>query len=520
MPPAECSVLLAELSRFDEAIDHLDPEAVVAGALGFLEDRRRHPYASMVLQAGKAGKRWLVTRTPGRAPNGNLRHPLTGFDLAAAAVEGGRTIYLRDLREGSLRSEAFIRRLPAGIRALAVLPLRGPGSLRGTLNVGAAEVDGIPSGEHAFLEAAARRLAAALRAAFALKEIEAERRRRGAECSGPATGSASPAPAEEEVLIGQSPAMRAVIARIERVAPTAAGVLVLGESGTGKELAAQAIHRLSRRAERPLVKVNCAGIPRGLYESEFFGHAKGAFTGAVGDRTGRFEAADGGTLFLDEIGEIPLGLQGKLLRVLQAGEFERVGEDRTRRVDVRIIASTNRRLAEEVRAGRFREDLYYRLNVFPIEMAPLRERREDIPLLAEHFVDRLSRRLGRPAPRLSPADLEDLAAYAWPGNVRELRNVIERALILSPPGRLAFEFDASADRPAEGWGGPEPPDAAPPPAVLSEKQIRELQRRNMVAALERSGWKIYGDGGAARMLGINPTTLIERMRRLGIRRPA
>ncbi len=241
-------------------------------------------------------------------------------------------------------------------------------------------------------------------------------------------------------IIGESPSLKDIMARIDLVAPTGASVLVLGESGTGKELIAREIHKHSQRADRPLIKVNCATIPRELYESEFFGHIKGSFTGAISDRLGRFEAADGGTLFLDEVGEIPPPLQGKLLRVLQEGEFERVGEGRTRKVDVRIIAATNKNISEEVSSGRFREDLYYRLNVFPIEVPPLREHKEDIPLLAAHFIRVFSQRLNRPAPPLTEANRMDLNAHDWPGNVRELQNIIERALILSPQGRLRFDL--------------------------------------------------------------------------------
>ena len=234
---------------------------------------------------------------------------------------------------------------------------------------------------------------------------------------------------------------------------------------------------------------------------------------------GRFEAADGGTLFLDEVGEIPPSLQGKLLRVLQEGEFERVGEGRTRKVDVRIIAATNKNLMEEIKNGRFREDLYYRLNVFPIEVTPLRDRKEDIPLLATHFIEVFSRRLNRPAPRLTEANLMDLKAHDWPGNVRELQNIIERALILSPHGRLHFDLprvNGGAPLPGQGLS-----EAASSPAtpILTEADITALQKQNMLAALIRSDWKIYGKDGAAQLLGIKPTTLIERMRRLKIKRP-
>jgi hydrogenase-4 transcriptional activator len=320
-------------------------------------------------------------------------------------------------------------------------------------------------------------------------------------------------------IIGESPSLKIIISRIDRVAPTGASVLILGESGTGKELIAREIHKHSQRADRPLIKVNCATIPRELYESEFFGHIKGSFTGAISDRLGRFEAADGGTLFLDEVGEIPLSLQGKLLRVLQEGEFERVGEGRTRKVDVRIIAATNKNLAEEVNNGRFREDLYYRLNVFPIEIPPLRDHREDIPLLAARFVKVFSHRLNRPVPSLTDANLMDLNAHDWPGNVRELQNIIERALILSPHGRLHFDLPRINAGIPLSFSNPNADPARAVESILTDAAFKAMQKQNMLAALIQSDWKVYGRDGAAHRLGIKPTTLIERMRRLRIKRP-
>lgn len=315
-------------------------------------------------------------------------------------------------------------------------------------------------------------------------------------------------------ILGTSGAIRQIEEQIEQVAPTDATVLILGESGTGKELVAREIHDRSRRHDRSMIRVNCASVPKELYESEFFGHVKGAFTGAVKDRVGRFAAADGGTLFLDEVGEIPLDLQSKLLRVLQEGQYERVGDDRTRHADVRIIAATNRDLAEEVRAGRFREDLYYRLNVFPIRVPPLRERAEDIGLLAEQFLDRFNRKHERRA-RLSDDDREGLRRYAWPGNVRELQNVIERAVITAKGSALRLDLpgpgrDAAPDRTDSG----EPPNSR----ILTEEAIRELERNNLMAALERAGGKVYGAGGAAELLGMKPTTLSSRIERLGLKR--
>lgn len=312
-------------------------------------------------------------------------------------------------------------------------------------------------------------------------------------------------------LIGQSPALQAVTRQIELVAPTNSAVLILGESGTGKEVVAREIHRHSRRAERPLIKVNCAAIPRELYESEFFGHAKGAFTGALRDRAGRFELADGGTLFLDEIGEIPLDLQAKLLRVLQEGEIERIGEERTRRIDVRVIAATNRNLREEAEAGRFRQDLYYRLSVFPMELPPLRKRIEDIPLLAEHFLARFARQLGRPILRLTLANVQELQRYHWPGNVRELQHALERACIVATNGRLRFDLAKDQLRRKE-----QNTDVSAPQRVLTELELREFEANNIRHALAASHGKIYGAQGAAARLEMKPTTLASRIKSLRI----
>lgn len=315
-------------------------------------------------------------------------------------------------------------------------------------------------------------------------------------------------------IVGSSPALMKVLRQIELVADTDATVLVSGESGTGKELVAREIHRRSSRESCPMITVNCASVPRELFESEFFGHIKGAFSGAVRDRAGRFDAADGGTLFMDEVGEIPFETQGKLLRVLQEGSYERVGDDQSRKVDVRIVAATNRDLRAEMEAGRFREDLYYRLNVFPIEVAPLRERAADIPRLAAHFVQLAAVRLNRPAPLLSEQNLHDLAQYPWPGNVRELQNVIERAMILCRSGALDF------DLPSSGAGLPvTPPDQQLSARVMTEREIRQLERDNIMRALNQAGWKVSGTNGAAAALGINRSTLASRMRTLGIRKP-
>lgn len=316
-------------------------------------------------------------------------------------------------------------------------------------------------------------------------------------------------------LVGQSPAIQQVLSQVDLVAPTDASVLITGESGTGKELIARAIHERSDRHERPLIRVNCAAIPKELFESEFFGHVKGAFTGAIKDRTGRFELADGGTIFLDEVGEIPLELQSKLLRVLQEGQIERVGEERTRNINVRVIAATNRDLKADAEAKMFREDLYFRLNVFPVEVVPLRSRSSDIPLLAAHFIALLCKRYNRVESRLTQANVKQLQAYHWPGNVRELQNIMERAVIVGTRGRLEFDLPGkktNASILATGTVESDVNTAQP----FDEQERLERDRCNIIAALEITGGKVSGKQGAAELLGIKPTTLASRMNSLGI----
>ncbi|MFN3235885.1 MAG: sigma-54 interaction domain-containing protein [Pseudomonadales bacterium] len=313
-------------------------------------------------------------------------------------------------------------------------------------------------------------------------------------------------------IIGSSPALQRTLSQIEAVAQTPASVLIEGESGVGKEAIARAIHEQSPRKDQPLVKVNCASIPSELFESEFFGHVKGAFTGAHQDRVGRLQLADGGTLFLDEIGEIPLAQQGKLLRALQEYEFERVGDEKTIRVDVRVVAATNKDLAEEVKAGRFREDLYYRLSVFPIEVPPLRQRKEDIGLLTQHFVSQACEDLGKTQLKVTKKHIAMLEAQPWPGNIRELKNVIERAVILSTSDHLNLELVLQP---------PENPEVISAPAVegdsyMTEQEFRILEKNNLIAALKAADWRISGAGGVAELLGLKASTVAYRMKTLGI----
>jgi DNA-binding NtrC family response regulator len=318
-------------------------------------------------------------------------------------------------------------------------------------------------------------------------------------------------------IVGSGSAYRTLLKRMEMVAPTDSTVLIQGETGTGKELIAREIHKISRRKDQPLVRVNCASVPKELYESEFFGHVRGAFTGAIKDRIGRFEAAQGGTLFLDEIGEIPIDLQSKLLRALQEKQFERVGDERTKRADVRIIAATNRDLKQEVEAGRFREDLYYRLNVFPVQAVPLRERREDIPLLAEYFVALLVKELKCPKPRLTEAGVSRLQNYDWPGNIRELRNVIESAIIVARGNALEFDLPVAIAAPVLAPPRFEDGETAQP-QFLTEQEIQRRERDNLRIVLNKTGWKIKGADGAAELLGIKPTTLLSRIKKMGLKR--
>ncbi len=307
---------------------------------------------------------------------------------------------------------------------------------------------------------------------------------------------------EHSEVVGQSIAMKKVLAQVEQVAPTDSTVLILGETGTGKELLARSIHKLSRRKDRALVTVNCASLPPTLIESELFGRERGAYTGALTKMIGRFEIADGSTLFLDEIGEIPLELQSKLLRVLEEGNFERLGSTKTLHVDVRIITATNRDIAQEVQEGKFRKDLFYRLNVFPIVIPPLRERPEDIPLLVWAFVKEFQKKMGKKIENISKKSMEALQSYSWPGNVRELRNVIEHGMIVSSDKTLVVH----APKPASS----ETPDV---------RNLEDMERRHIVGVLERNGWRVGGKGGAAEVLGLKRSTLYSRMKKLGINRP-
>jgi formate hydrogenlyase transcriptional activator len=322
-------------------------------------------------------------------------------------------------------------------------------------------------------------------------------------------------------IIGSSVGMRKVMEKVKLVAPTNATVIITGESGTGKELVARAIHEHSARNGQPLIKLNCSAVPDGLFESEFFGHVRGSFTGALKDRPGRFELADGGTLFLDEIGEVPPAMQAKLLRVLQEQELERIGDTHTRKVNVRVIAATNRNLTSEVDAGRFRQDLFYRLQVFPIEVPSLRERPEDIAPLAAYFIGQVARRMNRPEPKITQETLTQLTSYEWPGNVRQLQNVIERSIIMWQEGSLSFDLPVSPTNENSGAVTQPAYDVSEPPrrhALPTRAELKRQERDAIIAALKQTNGKISGSRGAAELLGMKPSTFSSRMAALGLNR--
>ena len=508
-------------------------------------DRRRCLHLVASARRARGGAPSVDARVDGAF----RRIPIGAFKVGAVASAGAPVLVTDPATDPKIRHPAWIRQ--EGIAGFAGLPLSCRGEMLGVLGVFVRSA--IAPAAVDVLRIVANHAAAAIATARAFHQVETMRQKLLLE-NQLLRRSADPDMLE---LVGHSPKLRAVLRQITSVAGTDATVLVLGESGTGKELVARALHKHSRRAGGPFIEINCAAIPRELSESELFGHVRGAFSGATRDRVGRFEAAAGGTLFLDEIGELPLELQGKLLRVLQEQTFERVGEVRTRVADVRVVAATNRNLMAEVEAGRFRADLYYRLAVYPITLPALRERREDIAALVTHLLARICRRLGRPLVELRADQLTALAERDWPGNVRELLNVLERAVI-SADGESTIELtleddgDESGATPASsrssgppsssGLSAAAPFVAAPslatipvpavpsfegperivsamgaatgPPPVLRDLEMRRHERDNLRRALETCGGKIYGSGGAAALLGVKPTTLASRLKRL------
>lgn len=443
--------------------------------------------------------------------DGNYKRFPFGIRKVGRIAATGEPLLVTDLVENRdwVFNKAWVE--SEGILSFAGQPLRFQGEVLGVLAVFSREV----MGEECLtvLRAFADQAAAAIANARAFEEID--RLRKQLEQENEYLREAVKQDPDYGDIVGSSGALRRVMEQIALVAKTDSTVLIEGESGTGKELIARAIHEQSTRADRPLVRVNCAAVPRELFESEFFGHVAGAFTGANRDRTGRFALADGGTLFLDEVGEIPIELQSKLLRVLQEGQFERVGDDRTHEVDVRVVAATNRSLLNEAHTTRFRPDLYYRLSVFPIQLPALRERKDDIPDLVLHFLEGATRRFGLPPVTLKQRHVELLQAYDWPGNIRELQNVVERAVIVSQGRDLEFELGSlSPAAPPHESTSPVPP--AEGEKILTDFEIKALERNNIIRALQQTQGTVGGDQGAATLLGLKPTTLASRIKKLGI----
>ncbi|AMJ67578.1 sigma-54-dependent Fis family transcriptional regulator [Hymenobacter sp. PAMC 26628] len=452
------------------------------------------------------------TLDPDRHQGHEYPDPIFMYTQLEPLAQGGSLYVGDEFRALAVRHPAMRHVYEAyGVRALLLVPLWQRPDGAAVLTLASSDAHAFSASNLATVEGLVPQVALALDNLFAFEQIEALKAQVEQERTYLIDEINTTATFDE--LIGPSEALHTVQVRIAQVAPTDTTVLVSGETGTGKELVARALHNASPRRGRALIKLNCAALPAQLIESELFGHEKGAFTGASERRIGKFELADGGTIFLDEIGELPLDLQAKLLRVLQEKEFERLGGSRVLTTDARVVAATNRVLADEVDAGRFRADLYYRLNVFPITLPPLRTRPEDVGPLLRHSVQRLSQRLAKPLRPVRPADLAALQAYAWPGNVRELEHLVERALIVSQGPYLEF-----AGLPAPAGAPQEPAAAGDTPADRPLKTLREQERDHILAALGRTSGRVSGPQGAAIMLDINPKTLEARMKKLGIRR--
>ncbi len=436
-----------------------------------------------------------------------------GVRKVGSVAEAGSSVLIDELQIGTsdwIVDKEWVKR--EGIVGFAAHPLRFQDDVLGVLAVFSRET--INSESFEWLRAYADQASVAIANARAFEELE--RLRQTLEDENEYLRDEVTEISGHKFLIGTSPVWQKVLQQIDVVGTSDATVLITGESGTGKELVARAIHEASNRSSKSLIKVNCAAISSELFESEFFGHAKGSFTGAVRDRAGRFQVADGGTIFLDEIGEVPLSLQGKLLRVLQEKEFERVGEDRTRTVDVRVVAATNRNLADEVKKGNFREDLYYRLSVFPIDLPPLRDRPEDVEALASYFLKQYSPVSGGKELALGAADLTLLKSYSYPGNVRELQNIIERAVIVGKCERLNFTLPEIFSRIVPGAEATDEGKGHRESSPKGYAELKDLERQLVVRTLQSTNYKVYGSDGAAVILGIKPTTLLSRIKAMDI----
>ncbi len=501
-------------------VTSLELSELFRGIVSTLQRVIHHDYTSLALLDPITGLLKIhALDFPGR--QGFLKPEMTiprEASPAGRAIAEGRTLISRGAELDQYPSEVVRLLRAEGLQVICCIPLSNRGRTFGTLNLASRRVDVFTPEDIELVQQVAAQVAIAVENALAFKEIDALKDKLAEEKLYLEEEIRSAYNFEE--IVGDSPAIRRALAQVELVAPAGTTVLILGETGTGKEVIARAVHNLSPRKERTFVKINCAAIPSGLLEAELFGHERGAFTGAITQKIGRFELADRGTLFLDEIGDIPLELQPKLLRVLQEQEFERLGSNRTQRVDVRVVAATNQDLSRLVADREFRSDLYYRLNVFPIQIPPLRERREDVPLLVRYFVQNFSRRLNKTVEYV-PADAMDaLVSYAWPGNIRELENLIERAVLLSPGKELRVPI--SELKPALSSNGNVSADLSffsPSPSSIPITTLEEAERQHILRALRQTEWRIAGPKGAAAILGMKRTTLQARMRKLGIRRP-
>jgi formate hydrogenlyase transcriptional activator len=503
----------ALLAVSEAIVSHRDLSALFHELAGRLHHVVRFDYLALLLhEAASNTLRLHVLEASKPAPPPVSRYPVGG-NPSGRVWQTQQPLIISNVAEQRRWPGYPERAQPFGIQSSCQLPLTTARRRLGTLVFACKQPSAYDAADVGFLQLVANQVAVAVENALAFQDIEAAFQEIAALKEQLAKEKAY---LEEEVrtehhfgeIVGESAALRRVLKQVETVAPTDSTVLIGGETGTGKELIARALHDLSPRRERTFVKLNCAAIPTGLLESELFGHEKGAFTGAISQKVGRFELAHRGTLFLDEVGDIPPELQPKLLRVLQEQEFERLGSTRTIRVDVRLVAATNRDLARMVADGRFRNDLYYRLNVFPLALPPLRERPEDIPRLVRHFTQRFARRMGRPIETIPSAVMEALMRYPWPGNVRELQNVIERAVILSPGPSLQVPL------------GDLPPAAARDrvPAA-APGTLADAQRDHILGVLRATGWVLGGPNGAAARLGMKRTTLQSKMKKLSISRP-